>query len=77
MLAMFYNKQELATRLSILYTANICGTAFAGLIAIGVFEMSGVAGLSGWRWLFILQGIIVRCAVLTQPHTRPILTDAS
>jgi MFS family permease len=60
MLAMFYPKQELATRISILYTANICGTAFAGLIAIGVFEMSGVAGLSGWRWLFILQGIIVR-----------------
>ncbi|KAH7361564.1 major facilitator superfamily domain-containing protein [Plectosphaerella cucumerina] len=58
MLAMFYPKQELATRISILYTANICGTAFAGLIAIGVFEMSGVAGLSGWRWLFILQGII-------------------
>lgn len=58
MLAMFYTKQEIATRLSILYTANICGTAFAGLIAIGVFEMSGLAGLSGWRWLFILQGIL-------------------
>ena len=58
MLAMFYTKQEIATRLSILYTANICGTAFAGLIAIGVFEMSGIAGLSGWRWLFILQGIL-------------------
>lgn len=42
----------------ILFTANICGTAFAGLIAIGVYEMSGAHGLSGWRWLFILQGAI-------------------
>lgn len=36
---------------------NICGTAFAGLIAIGAFRLSGVAGLEGWRWLFIVQGI--------------------
>ncbi|RGP81386.1 tartrate transporter [Fusarium longipes] len=57
-LSIFYTKKEIATRISILFTANICGTAFAGLIAIGVFGMSGVAGLSGWRWLFILQGII-------------------
>ncbi|TDZ22437.1 putative transporter [Colletotrichum orbiculare MAFF 240422] len=35
MLAMFYTRQEIATRISILFTANICGAAFAGLIAIG------------------------------------------
>ncbi|KAL4884345.1 major facilitator superfamily domain-containing protein [Aspergillus karnatakaensis] len=58
MLSIFYTKKEIATRISILFTGNICGTAFAGLIAIGVFKMGGVAGLSGWRWLFILQGII-------------------
>lgn len=58
MLSIFYDRQEIATRISILFTANICGTAFAGLIAIGVFEMSGMGGLSGWRWLFIIQGVI-------------------
>lgn len=58
MLSIFYTKKEIATRISILFTGNICGTAFAGLIAIGVFRMSGIAGLSGWRWLFILQGVI-------------------
>lgn len=57
-LSLFYTRKELATRISILFTGNICGTAFAGLIAIGVFQMSGTAGLSGWRWLFIIQGII-------------------
>ncbi|KAK6220173.1 MFS transporter [Colletotrichum tabaci] len=57
-LAMFYTKTEIATRVSILFTGNICATAFAGLIAIGVFEMSGVGGLAGWRWLFIIQGIL-------------------
>lgn len=58
MLATFYTSQEIATRISILFTANICGTAFAGLIAIGVFQMDNVAGITGWRWLFIIQGVI-------------------
>jgi len=40
-----------------LFSANICGTAFAGLIAIGVFKMHGISNLSGWRWLFIIQGV--------------------
>lgn len=56
MLGIFYTRQEIATRISILFTANICGTAFAGLIAIGVFQMDNVAGITGWRWLFIIQG---------------------
>ncbi|KAH7119003.1 major facilitator superfamily domain-containing protein [Dendryphion nanum] len=55
-LATFYTRKELATRISILYTGNILATAFAGLIAIGVFKMHGMAGISGWQWLFILQG---------------------
>lgn len=57
-LATFYTRQEIATRISILFTANICGTAFAGLIAIGIFQMDNVAGITGWRWLFIIQGVI-------------------
>lgn len=57
MLSIFYTRKEIATRISILYTGNILATAFAGLIALGIFEMGGIAGLSGWRWLFIIQGI--------------------
>ncbi|KAF5603123.1 tartrate transporter [Fusarium subglutinans] len=70
-LSIFYTKKEIATRISILFTANICGTAFAGLIAIGMFEMSGVAGLAGWRWLFILQGIITFVISLASAFVLP------
>ncbi|KAM0237903.1 hypothetical protein ACHAP5_008801 [Fusarium lateritium] len=55
-LARFYTRKELATRISILYTGNILATAFAGLIALGIFEMDGMANLAGWQWLFIIQG---------------------
>lgn len=58
MLSIFYTRKEIATRISILYTGNILATAFAGLIALGIFEMGGMAGLSGWRWLFIIQGLV-------------------
>lgn len=57
LLSIFYTKKEIGTRISILFTANICGTAFAGFIAIGCFKLDGRAGLAGWRWLFIIQGI--------------------
>ena len=55
-LSIFYTRKEIATRISILYTGNILATAFAGLIAAGVFHgMDDLAGLTGWRWLFILH----------------------
>lgn len=31
--------------------------AFSGLLATGISFMNGLAGLSGWQWLFILEGI--------------------
>ncbi|KAK3697706.1 hypothetical protein LTR37_017288 [Vermiconidia calcicola] len=58
-LGIFYTRKEIATRISILYTGNILATAFAGLIAAGIFAGLGdVAGLHGWQWLFILQGAV-------------------
>lgn len=71
MLSIFYDRHEIAVRISILFTANICGTAFAGLIAIGVFQMSGIADLAGWRWLFILQGIITFVVSVTSAFLLP------
>jgi MFS family permease len=57
LLSIFYTRKEVATRISILYTGNILATAFAGLIAAGIFAGLGdVGGLSGWQWLFVLQG---------------------
>ncbi|KAJ5827928.1 uncharacterized protein N7525_006181, partial [Penicillium rubens] len=59
MLSIFYTRKEIATRISILYTGNILATAFAGLIAAGIFHgMDDLAGIAGWQWLFILQGAV-------------------
>jgi sugar phosphate permease len=39
-------------------------TAFAGLIAAGIFQLDGVRGLEGWRWLFIIQGAVTGLVAL-------------
>lgn len=59
LLSVFYNRKEIATRIAILYTGNVLATAFAGLVAAGVFHgMDDTLGLAGWQWLFILQGAV-------------------
>ena len=57
MLSIFYTRKEIATRISILYTGNILATAFAGLIAIGIFKLDGAVNLAGWQWLFIIRAL--------------------
>lgn len=47
----FSISSEVATRIAILYCAQILATGVSGLIAAGVFHgLDGAKGLSGWRW---------------------------
>lgn len=71
MLSTFYTRKELATRISILYSGNILASAFAGLIAVGVFEMDDMAGIAGWRWLFIIQGAVTLLIAFVACFTLP------
>lgn len=66
MISTFYKRKETATRLSIFYTGNLLASAFSGLIAAAVFAgLDGKHGLEGWRWLFLIQGVItVGAAIL-------------
>lgn len=41
-----------------LYCAAAMSGAFSGLLAAGIAEMSGVGGYRGWRWIFIIEGIL-------------------
>ncbi|KIX08514.1 uncharacterized protein Z518_03170 [Rhinocladiella mackenziei CBS 650.93] len=72
MLSLFYTRKEIATRISILYTGNILATAFAGLIAAGVFYgMDDLGSLAGWQWLFILQGAVTFVVAIVAAFTLP------
>lgn len=56
-LVIVYKRKEIATRISILFSANILATAFQGLIAAPIYsELGGTRGLSGWRWMYLIMG---------------------
>lgn len=70
MLSIFYTRREIATRIAILYTGNILATAFAGLIAIGIFKMDGVAGYKGKLYRLVKRAhhlLIARLALAVYP----------
>ncbi|KAI5459137.1 major facilitator superfamily domain-containing protein [Mariannaea sp. PMI_226] len=56
-LTMFYTKREYALRIGYLFVSAAIAGSIGGLIAYGVGFMDGVAGLRGWRWIIILEGI--------------------
>ncbi|EJD04828.1 MFS general substrate transporter [Fomitiporia mediterranea MF3/22] len=62
----FYKGTELATRLAWFWGVQNIASAISGLMASGLLQLRGVAGLEGWKWLFIVDGIITLfVAVLT------------
>jgi len=54
----WYKREEIATRISFLYIGSALSGAFGGLIAFAILFMNGTAGYSGWRWLYIIEGIV-------------------
>ncbi|EME84080.1 uncharacterized protein MYCFIDRAFT_187237 [Pseudocercospora fijiensis CIRAD86] len=57
-LSCFYNRKQIAFRTAILYSGSQLGNAFGTLFAIGIIKLDGAHGLEGWRWLFLIEGIL-------------------
>lgn len=52
----WYLRFEVQTRLAVFYTSASLAGAFSGLLAFAIQKMNGIAGLAGWRWIFIIEG---------------------
>ncbi|KAI2469299.1 MFS general substrate transporter [Annulohypoxylon bovei var. microspora] len=58
-LGSWYTERELGKRSGIFTASGLAGTMIGGLIQTGIHtSLNGRNGLSGWRWLFIIDGII-------------------
>ncbi|KAL2826303.1 major facilitator superfamily domain-containing protein [Aspergillus cavernicola] len=58
-LGSWYTERELGKRSGIFTASGLAGTMFGGFIQTGIHSsLHGTAGLSGWRWLFIIDGLI-------------------
>ncbi|PVH98155.1 allantoate permease [Periconia macrospinosa] len=61
----WYKKSEIGKRFSIFYTASVSSGALSGLLAGAITgNMEGVAGIRGWRWLYIIEGCVTVAAAV-------------
>lgn len=58
-LASWYRPEELFKRAGVWYVSNNIGVMFGGYLQAAAYSnLNGVHGMSGWRWLFIIDGCI-------------------
>lgn len=64
LMSFWYKRKEAQKRFSFLFSSCLFSSAFGGLLASAIAKMDGVCGLSNWRWIFILEGILTMLVAL-------------
>ncbi|KAI1637004.1 retrograde regulation protein 2 [Biscogniauxia mediterranea] len=58
-LGSWYTKSELGKRTGLFTASGLAGGLFGGFLQTAIYSsMNGLGGLPGWRWLYIIDGII-------------------
>ncbi|KAH9880271.1 hypothetical protein IAQ61_000560 [Plenodomus lingam] len=57
-LSCWYKRQELGFRAALFFSAAALAGSFGGLLAAAITLMDGIAGYEGWRWIFIIEGLL-------------------
>lgn len=57
-LSCWYKRGEFGIRSAIFFSAAALAGSFGGLLAAAIAKMNGVAGIPGWAWIFILEGLL-------------------
>ncbi|KAI1335985.1 major facilitator superfamily domain-containing protein [Xylariaceae sp. FL0016] len=58
MISMYYTKRQAAVRFAWFFNFALAGPLFSGLLAYAIIDMEGTGGYEGWRWIFILEGLM-------------------
>ncbi|KAF2794304.1 phthalate transporter [Melanomma pulvis-pyrius CBS 109.77] len=62
LLSTWYARYDTQKRYTAFFGIGCVAAAFSGILAYGLSKMDGLAGLGGWRWIFVVEGCI-SCAV--------------
>ncbi|KAJ5579324.1 hypothetical protein N7450_008191 [Penicillium hetheringtonii] len=54
----WYTRFEVGKRMSIFWTLSVVANGFAAIIAYALTLLEGKQGLTGWRWIFIVEGAV-------------------
>ncbi|KAL8773147.1 MAG: hypothetical protein Q9209_001823 [Squamulea sp. 1 TL-2023] len=58
LIGMWYRRFEAQKRYSFFFGSTSLAGAFGGLLASAIGKMDGMRGYKGWRWIFILEGVL-------------------
>lgn len=50
LLSTWYVRYDMGKRYSVFYLLGVVASAFSGILAFGLMQMHGLAGLGGWRY---------------------------
>lgn len=57
-LSYFYTKTELPLRLALFWTSNYAVKIISPFLALGLLRLRGISGHAGWRYLFLIEGLL-------------------
>ncbi|KAG6362302.1 hypothetical protein INS49_010532 [Diaporthe citri] len=60
----WYRRHELLTPMAFFFVANDIAGTISGLLGAGLGSLDGVRGISGWRWIFFMEGTVTCLAAL-------------
>jgi len=58
LLSTWYTRYDVGKRYSVFYILGSLASACAGILAYGLMQLNGREGLTGWRWIFIIEGAL-------------------
>ncbi|KAJ5280849.1 hypothetical protein N7478_006221 [Penicillium angulare] len=56
-LSTWYTKEEITKRIAIFFFGMFGGTAISPLLGAGLLRLDGKCGISGWQWIFLVEGV--------------------
>ena len=54
----YYTRAQMSLRYACFFCFGTLGPCISGLLAYGIRNMHGIAGLEGFRWIFIIEGLV-------------------
>ncbi|KAI0976184.1 major facilitator superfamily domain-containing protein [Xylaria arbuscula] len=77
LIGMWYKRSEAQKRYSLFFSSTSLAGAFGGLLASAIGKLDGIRGYSGWRWIFILEGLLTAVVAIIFFFTFPAFPEES
>jgi hypothetical protein len=63
----YFSLDDLHKRFAFFYIIGSLASACAGILAYGLMQMDGLGNKEGWRWIFIVEGLVSIGTNLSHP----------